>query len=210
MKQDIFVIHGGSTFECYEDYILDLKQTEMTRERLRGRDWKTKLEDLLSESFEIFLPRMPNAQNAKYAEWKIWFERLIPLMNENVILVGHSLGGIFLAKYLSEETFPKKIRATLLIAAPFNTAQDTFHTPEEPSLADFILPDQLNNLTEQGGIIFLFQSKDDPIVPYDNVEKYQRTLPSAQSVIFDDKGHFNQSDFPILVNVLKKIVSSST
>ena len=210
MKQDIFIIHGGSAFKQYEDYISHLKNKEVSRERLKRQDWKMELDTTLDGSFEIFLPKMPNPQNARYSEWKIWFERLIPLINENVILVGHSLGGIFLAKYLSEELFPKKIRATLLIAAPFNTAQDTFHTPEEPSLADFILPDQLNKLTEQGGTIFLFQSKDDPVVPYDNVEKYQRALPGAQSVIFDDKGHFNESDFPMLVDILKKIVSTAT
>lgn len=63
---------------------------------------------------------MPNGNNAQYIEWKIWFERLLPFLNDGVILIGHSLGGIFLAKYLSENNFSIKVRAAILIAAPFD------------------------------------------------------------------------------------------
>ena len=63
---------------------------------------------------------MPLQENAKYNDWKIFFERYIPFLRNNVILIGASLGGIFLAKYLSENKFPKKILSTYLICPPFD------------------------------------------------------------------------------------------
>lgn len=121
-KKQLLVIHGGDAFETYDDYLKYLKTREISLERLKSNGWKKNLSDILGEEYDVLLPQMPNSQNARYLEWKIWFERLIPLLNETVVLVGHSLGGIFLAKYLSENDFPKQVKATFLIAAPYNTA----------------------------------------------------------------------------------------
>ena len=102
MKQQVFVIHGGTAFDTYEEYISYLQKKEVSLEKLLGRDWKLNLQDNLGSDYEVFLPKMPNAQNAVYKEWCIWFEKYLPLLDDGVILVGHSLGAVFLAKYLSE------------------------------------------------------------------------------------------------------------
>ena len=129
----------------------------------------------------------------------MWFEKLIPFLNENVSLVGHSLGALFLAKYFSEERFPKKVRAAFLVAAPYNRANDA------PSIAEFVLPDSLALLEQQVGKIFFYHSKDDPIVPFSELAKYQKALPSATARVFDDRSHFNQETFPELVVDIKSI-----
>ncbi len=43
---------------------------------------------------------------------------MIEIFNDRIIYVGHSLGVTFLAKYLSENTFPKRIGAFILITPP--------------------------------------------------------------------------------------------
>lgn len=160
MKQQVIVIHGGTTFASHEEYISYLKNKEIELEKLRlQKDWKQTLPQNLGENFDVLLPRMPNGTNARYEEWKIWFERLIPFVDENVIFIGHSLGGIFLAKYFSENIFPKKIKAIILVAAPFDDAS-------QESLVDFKLPSSLSKLTQNCGMIYLFHSKDDPTVPF--------------------------------------------
>ncbi|MEK7632861.1 MAG: alpha/beta fold hydrolase [Patescibacteria group bacterium] len=184
----LFVIHGGDAFDSYEEYLADLGSRTAHLERMKPGGWKMNLQKHLGEGFDVYVPSMPNKDNAKYAEWKMWFAKIVPLMADDVILVGHSLGGIFLAKYLSEETFPKRIRATFLIAAPFNT-------PTEHPLADFILPDDLGGLQKQGGAIFLYHSIDDVVVPYSNAESYQLALPEVTFRSFTDRGHFNQDRF---------------
>ncbi|MDD5083689.1 MAG: alpha/beta hydrolase [Candidatus Moranbacteria bacterium] len=192
MQQQIWLIHGGEAFDTYEDYLENLKSTEVTLDFLLSRGWKSTIQSSIGEGYRVIAPRMPSGGNAKYVEWKIWFEKLIPFMTTETVLVGHSLGGIFLAKYLSEEMMPVKVRATFLIAAPFDTEG------MEESLGDFSLPEDMSRLPQQGGEVVLYQSKDDPVVPFAQVEKYRAKLPSAKARIFTDKQHFNQETFPEL------------
>ena len=56
-----------------------------------------RLQEVLGGEYDVLLPRMPNKNNAKYLEWKIWFERMIPFLNKEIILVGYSLGASFIA-----------------------------------------------------------------------------------------------------------------
>jgi uncharacterized protein len=199
MKQQVIVIHGGTTFETYEEYISYLKNKEIILEKLRlQKDWKNTLTQNLGDNFDVLLPRMPNGTNARYEEWKLWFERIIPFFTKNVILIGHSLGGIFLAKYLSENNLSKKIKATILIAAPFDDANGE-------SLVDFKLPPTLTKFAENGGMIFLFHSKDDSTVPFEQLAKYKKALPNAKTITFDNREHFNQETFPEIIELIKTL-----
>ena len=201
MKTQIVLIHGGETFDTYEDYISHLKSIELDLERADGekKKWKNTLGEKLGDAFEIIQPQMPCAWNAKYAEWKIWFEKYLPNLNDGMILIGHSLGGIFLAKYLSENKLTQKIKATIMIAAPFDD------TESEYSLGDFVLGEDLSLLEEQGGRCIFYHSTDDMIVSLANFENYKTKLPEADFRLHDDKGHFNQEEFSELVEVLEEL-----
>ncbi len=199
-KTSCVIIHGGTTFRNYRGYISFLKNRPISLDRLRSkRGWKDVLQEELGEKFEVLSPKMPDKTNAKYKEWKIWFERIIPFINENVILVGHSLGGIFLAKYLSETDFPKTIKATILVAAPFDDVG------RKESLVSFRLPSSLEKFIKQGGTIYLVHSKDDPNVPFKQLEKYKQALPSAKTMIFNNREHFNQESFPEITQLIKRL-----
>ena len=103
MKQQVVLIHGGNIFENYGEYISCLKNKKIDLNYLRSfPEWKNGLSEALGEGFDVLMPRMPNGSNAQYDEWKIWFQRILELLNEGAIFVGHSLGGVFLAKYFSE------------------------------------------------------------------------------------------------------------
>lgn len=190
MKKQVVVIHGGDTFDTQDEYINFLKEFKIdSLDYFRKRGWKKDLQSKLGDEYDVILPEMPNKFNAKYEEWKIWFDKLPPLLDDNIILVGHSMGGVFLAKYLAEDRLEKSIRGTFLIAAPFE--------------GDFHLPQDIRLLAEQGGKIFLYHSKDDTQVPFNELTKYQKALPNATARIFDNRGHFNQEEFPELVEDIK-------
>ena len=199
MKKQIVVIGGGDTFKTYKEYVAFLKNYKLNFEKLKIKRWKESLGERFGNSFEVIFPRMPNSMNAKYKEWKIMFEKLFPFLNNNLILLGHSLGGIFLAKYLSENKFPKKIKATFLVSAPYE-AKNKKH-----SLGDFTLPKRLDKFRRQGGKIFLYYSKDDKVVPFSDMEKYIKALPETEAVIFKKRGHFDQTEFPEIVRKIKTI-----
>ncbi len=190
--QQVLVIHGGAAFEKTDEYIEYLHAREVSLAEITGRDWKANLSTELGPHYQVIRPLMPNSWNARYAEWKIWFDKIMPLLDDGVICVGHSLGGIFLAKYLSEAPCAIRIKALLLVAAPFNTA--TQHP-----IVDFTITNNLSVLAEQVPQIFLYHSQDDPIVPFYNMLGYQVLLPQSAERVFIDRRHFNGSDFPELV-----------
>jgi predicted alpha/beta hydrolase family esterase len=199
MKQ-IIVIHGGNPFDTYEDYIGYLKNRPVRFERYRMKDWKENLSRDLGPEYDVIMPGMPSKENVKYSEWKIWFERLIPFFEEEVVFIGHSLGGIFLAKWLSENEYPKKIRSVILVAAPYEingTGQAN---------ADFKLNADLSQFEKQANNIHLFHSDDDPVVNFADTKRYTERLAHAQLHSLTGKQHINGSEFPEIVETLKNVM----
>lgn len=197
--QQVLVINGGSTFLRHEDFVSYLKNKKISLDRIRStRDWKDSLGEDLGSDYDVFVPRMPNSQNAEFEAWKKWFERMMELMDDNIILIGHSLGGIFLAKYLAKNDPPKEVKATMLVAAPYDDES-------VESLTDFKIDLSLEKFAKVAGKIYLIQSEDDPVVRFTELAKYQSALPHAQSITFTDKLHFFDQHFPELVDLIKSI-----
>ena len=194
MKKRVVVIGGGESFRNYRAYSAFLKKMKIDFGRYRKpkRGWKDALGAALGSRFEVIRLDMPNKMNAKYAEWKIWFEKFIPHFARGAVFVGHSLGGLFLAKYLSENRFPGKIRGVFLVAAPFGWG-------------DFPLRKNLEKFARQGGDIFIYQSQDDAIGRPSDLEKYAKALLGASARRFRRRGHFNQATFPELVKDIKML-----
>jgi hypothetical protein len=198
MQKQIVILGGGDTFETYESFLENLKNSPFHIERCttNKRDWKPWLRTELGEAYEVIIPGMPNSANAQYHEWRIVFEKIIPFLHDGVLLVGHSLGGSFLVKYLSENVFPKKIRGVFLIAACSD--KDAFGY----SLASFALPKKMKLRTKK---VYLYQSKDDPVVPFAAMEYFKKAFPKARMRIFEDRKHINTEDFPELLADIKLI-----
>lgn len=197
MRQ-VLVIHGGDSFKTHEEYLTFLKTTEIDDPRLRTKSWKSTLAEDLGPEYVVMAPRMPNHFNCRFEEWKIWFERHIPFFEDGIALVGHSQGAIFLAKYLATQTFPKRIGGTFLLAPPYDVADEGY-------LENFSIDVPLTKLSEQGGHVFVYQSKDDPVVSPQEFEKYKLALPGATYRLLDGRGHFNGPEFPELIADIKSL-----
>ena len=186
------------TFKNNKDYLRFLKTREISIER-KIRWSGDYLNKELGKNFEIIRPRMPLQDNAEYNDWKIHFERHIPYLRNNVILIGESLGGIFLAKYLSEHKFPKKILSTYLICPPF----DNTLTGEDLTNG-FKLKSNLSLIEKNSKNLYLLFSKDDDVVPISHAKKYERKLKNAKIITYKSKnGHFNVPKFPEIVKLIK-------
>lgn len=186
------------TFKNEGDYLRFLKTRTISIEKKES--WHGDyLDRALGKKFEIIRPRMPLAENAKYRDWKIYFERFIPHLRNEAILIGGSLGGIFLAQYLSENKLPKKIKSVYLICAPFD---DT--VKGEDLVGGFKLKFDLSLLDKSVKNLYLLFSKDDDVVPVSHAEKYRAKLKNAKIVVYKSKnGHFKISKFPEIVRMIK-------
>lgn len=193
MKQ-ILIIHGGDSFSSYDAYIRSLRSLEISYDRLRPqKKWKTWLVEQLPEA-DVLLPTFPNGSNAVYDEWVIYFEKLLPFLNDEVYLIGHSLGAMFLAKYLNEAPLNKPVKKLLLVAGGY----------DDESMEDLgsFKVTSANNVPLSAKEIHLFHSKDDPVVPYSELAKFQADLPDAIIHSFENRGHFLDESFPELLAIL--------
>jgi len=197
--QQVIVIHGGTTYQDYDMYLKSLSEKKLDVNRFIYRPmWKELLQGNLGSEYQVLLTSMPNSTNARYSEWKLWFEHISSLFSDNCILIGHSLGAVFLAKYLSENSLSVKIKATVLIAAPYDD-------DSTEDLTDFKILKLSQQLTEQAGRLVFFNGLDDPIISNSDLSKYQNQLPAAEFKILSAPDHFVRTDFPELVSLLKNI-----
>lgn len=202
--QQIMVIHGGTTFEKYDDYLRFLETKPLRVDSLLYRPgWKELLQSNLGNSYQVLLPTMPNKTNARYNEWKTWFTHVSELLGDDCILIGHSLGAIFLAKYLSEHEVSFKIKATILIAAPFNDAATE-------DLTDFKIDSLTPLLEKQAGKLIFFNGPDDPSVDIAEVEHYKQYVPGAEFYTLPAPDHFVRTDFPELIARVKDLQVTTT
>lgn len=197
--QQVIVIHGGTTFQDYDMYLKSLSEKKLDINRfIYNPMWKELLQDNLGSEYQVLLPSMPNSTNARYSEWRVWFEHISSFFSDNCILIGHSLGAIFLAKYLSENSLSVKIKATILIAAPYDDESTE-------DLTDFKIVKLSERSTEQAGRLVFFNGMDDPVISVSDLSKYQDQLPSAEFKILSAPDHFVRADFPELISLLKNI-----
>lgn len=200
-KVQILMVHGGMTFKNKADYLRFLKTRPISIEK-KIRWSEEYFDKELGKGFEIIRPRMPLQDYAKYHDWKIYFERHIPYLRNYIILIGGSLGGIFLAKYLSEHKFSKKILSTYLICPPFDNT-----ITGEDLVGGFKLKSDLSLIERNSKNLYLLFSKDDNTVPVSHAEKYRKKLKNAKIIIYKSKnGHFKIPKFPEIVHMIKNDV----
>ncbi len=200
-KKQIIFIHGGSAFKNSEDFYEYLK-IKILDPFKNTKKWTDTLEIDLGDDYEIFKPNMPFSLGADYKAWKIWFEKYFEfIISDNLILIGHSLGGTFLLKYLSENSFPRKV-IQLHLVAPAVIDEDGEIEKLSSFEFDILRIYKINNICAE---IHLWHSEDDPVVSIINSKIIKENISRAELHIFKDKKHFNELEFPEILEVIKKV-----
>jgi len=145
------------------------------------------LQDALGAEYNVRYPKMPNEERPEYEAWKDQISKEHAALNGTVLLVGHSLGGSILLKYLSEVTVERSIAGIFLIATPYWGAEE-WQVDEYALREDFA--SQLPKVTP----IFLYHSRDDEMVPFAHLAMYVEKLPQATIREFDGRGHQFNND----------------
>lgn len=186
-KQQVLVIHGGGNFiPKHGETILEMiAASEVSLPRMRRSvDWKATLQEKLGDAYDVLSPRMPNADAPRYEEWKRYFEKILPLLEPDALYVGHSLGAMFLAKYFSESPVQSKPVALFLVAPPFTALGFGWELST------------IENLRSHADTLFFYHSTDDAVVDYAESARYKERIPGATFRELDDRGHFNNDNFP--------------
>ena len=119
MKQLLFV-HGWNLLENDDELIKAIESREINPFEEKKRRRMT-MEKYLPE-FQVIKPEMPNKDMARYKVWKCYFEKHLPFLNgDEIVLIWHSLWALFLLKYVGENKLPFKIRQLHIISPVFDS-----------------------------------------------------------------------------------------
>lgn len=211
MKKQVLYIHGGESFQKHDDFMermrtVDLWHLQTNEAGASPKKWRSSLAEDLGEEYEVLMPPMPNKQNAKFAEWSLWFERHFEYLQDGVILIGHSLGAMFLAKYLSTNDIPFKPASVFLMAGAYRLPGF-----DDTDCGDFlIIPEEVQPVARKTNQLVIVHSKDDPVVPYEHGQALSSAIPEAEFISYTDKNHFLIPEFPELTKKIKEITNNKT
>ncbi|MCC5894086.1 MAG: serine hydrolase family protein [Alkalibacterium sp.] len=153
----------------------------------------TYLQNELNEDHHLIIPRMPDPKNPTYVEWKRELNKQLQRLDEEVILVGHSLGGSVLLKYLSEELCDLTIKGLFVISSPYWGLDDNWQ------LKDFMLNPHFEKKLPSLPCITLYHSRNENIVPFTHHEAYAEKIPQAILRPLEGNRHLFDEGLPQLV-----------
>jgi uncharacterized protein len=166
MKKHVLFIQGAGTGAYAEDRLLaDSLQRE------------------LGAGYDVQCPQMPDEENSPYPQWQAEIDARLAAMHGCVALVGHSVGGSVLLKYLCDRPATSRVAGLFVIAAPYWGASE-FWSWDEGALP----ADAAARLAGTWPLIF-YQSRDDEVVPFAHLALYAAKLPRATIREFDGRGH---------------------
>jgi hypothetical protein len=134
---------------------------------------------LLMRDIFAVTPEMPQAYAPVYELWKTEFERFD--ITPETILVGHSCGGGFLVRWLSEHADVKVGKVVLV--APWLDSKNELQN----GFFDFEIDSTLVSRTKS---ITIFNSTNDFDSIHESVKRIMSMVKDVHYVEFKDKGHF--------------------
>lgn len=143
-------------------------------------------------------PEMPEPYNPDYEKWREVFGQF--KVNEETILVGHSCGGGFIVRHLSENTI--KVGKVVLVAPWINSERE-----EDVHMFDNLKIDE--NLLSKTNSITIFSSTNDDQSIKNSIDVLKNRIKNIKVLEFENYGHFCLGDmktreFPEL---LEEIIS---
>lgn len=157
----------------------------------------------LGEEYHVLCPRMPEPENPQCTSWQEQLKEEFSLIKNDVMLIGHSLGGSVLLKFLCEEEIDITIAGLFLIAAPFWGSDDNWQNDE------FMLPEGFPSTLPSINNLVLYHSKDDPIVPFTHMEHYKKHFSHAHARVLEGDDHYFHEGLPRLIADVQKSPSKN-
>ena len=175
MKKRVLIIHGWES-NSSEHWFLEEK------ERLEKLD------------YEVVVPDMPNTLHPKKEEWVQVIKDFNP--NDNSILIGHSLGGVAILRYLEETN--NKVGKCIFITTPINKLGSGYEGIENFLETDFNW-EKIKQSSEKTAV---FNQTEDPAVPLQHGKDLAGYI-NAELVVVKGNDHFDKIDFELLEKYIK-------
>jgi valyl-tRNA synthetase/predicted alpha/beta hydrolase family esterase len=200
-KSNLVIIHGGiDEHDRWQQWLESGKSNTYWFGKAPAdgtKPWKATIRDFCEANYIDCLAPSLIATKAKYEDWKVIFEKAVPYINSNTVLVGHSLGSMFLARYISENKLDYK--SVFLVAGARLSCDDN---------SSFVAGGDLSILNNSK--TYIIHSQDDDVVSFQKSQQLAGLLPSANFVELDGYGHLNGSCEELETLILDKISNLPT
>lgn len=169
-------------------------------------NWKPWLKkELESRDFRVEVPEMPNTEHPNVSEWVSKLSQTIGNINDDQIyLIGHSLGCITILKYLETLTEEQRIKASVFVAGftrkfkEYSNGHDSFFEKE----LDY------SDIKKHCGTFIAIHSEDDPNVGFEELAEFKGKL-GARIIGVNGYGHFGSVDGVFEVPIVLDAVLSA-
>ena len=145
-------------------------------------------QELEPKGCSVFVPQFPSPPivPAKISEWFDVLKNYEQNIDENTILIGHSLGGIFTLRILEKLEHP--IKAAIFVGTPIGV-QPIKNYDRDNGFSGFSF--DWESIKEKAADFVVFQSDNDPYVGLENGRELSKNLGVELSFV-PNAGHFNK------------------
>jgi predicted alpha/beta hydrolase family esterase len=163
-------------------------------------------QELEKKGYKVFVPQFPSPPKvpAKIAEWFEVLENYEQYINEDTILIGHSLGGVFTLRILERLKHP--VKAAYFVGTPIGV-RPILNYVRDNSFSGFSF--DWKSIIKKAHYFAVFQSDNDPYVSLGNGKELAKNLNVKLNFV-PNAGHFNfkagYKKFDLLLEKLKSIL----
>ncbi|KAK6489186.1 serine hydrolase RBBP9 [Huso huso] len=146
---------------------------------------------------QCLLKNMPDPMTARESIWVPFMEKELHC-DEETVIIGHSSGAAAAMRYAETH----KVYGIVLVSAYVSDLEDE----NERESGYFNRPWQWETIQTNCRQIVQFGSTDDPFLPWSEQQEVADGL-GAELHKYTDRGHFQNTQFHELINVVQKIVN---
>lgn len=170
-------------------------------------NWKPWLVSRLKETgVDVIVPEMPNTDSPIADEWVNNLSKVVQDPNEDLFLVGHSLGCITILRYLEGLREGEKVGGCIFVAG--FTGKFELYKGGHDSFFDHEL--DWARIKEHCDSFVAIHSEDDMNVEQQQLNLFESKL-DAKTVLVNGMGHFGSNDgvyeVPLVRDELEKLMS---
>lgn len=150
-------------------------------------NWFPWLKEKLEEKYscKVFIPQFPHPRDYPLSDWLKVLEDYKQYINEETILIGHSLGGLFLLRVL--EGLENPVKSAFFVAAPVGIRPIRFYESDN-KFSGFNF--DWKKIKKGAKYFAVYHSDTDPYVSLGNGEELAKKL-GVKVTFIPDAGHIN-------------------
>ena len=163
-------------------------------------------EELEKNKYTVIMPSLPTRENVRYNIWNKEFEKIKQDLNEEIIVIAHSIGNAFIIKYLKENNL--NINLYISIAG----LSDIFTTEGREDLDKAVknltpLQEEIDNFKNNVKKKYCIYSDNDHILSFEILKKHANNI-NGKHYMIPNMGHMGKKSgiekIPEILEIIEK------